>query len=538
MDPISYNLARWAIKKPIPPYSAIVCKDENTVWAGDSSDKTIALGEAGVDDASVIQSALDSLTGERTWKERVVLLGDFVASGIKIPGYTIFELYGKITNPNPSANYIIEIMESNIELIGGIYDGNRGTAYNTEGSNLDGSGIYIHGETPDVAPENIVVRDITIKNTYNRGIVVRNLKKSLFDNVTIENAGWGGFDLAVASGAPYPSLCTGNTLRKIKVLNSQVVGISPGLSVGNELIACYVEGTAKPPEFTGYAEGIGIDSSRNLDVIGCTIRNCEIGIDIHTSINSNPFQVTVIGCKTFNNSVCGYKLAGARSCMLDSIKSYNDVVGIYVERGYGNQLQGFHLKNNTKQGVYLKDTRNVVITGRIEDADREENGNYAIHIAGGRDVHIVFCHLEEVWDGEPRTMKGIYIEDGSITSGNVYVLYNDIHLTSTSFTNVSSGNNFVLKGNGGHITENSGTASFSGDGTTTDFEIGAHGLVTTDPSKIVVKVSPISSDAIAASPCVGYVDPADNTKIRVKFSSAPASGADNVQIVWEAQVVS
>jgi len=37
---------------------------------------------------------------------------------------------------------------------------------------------------------------------------------------------------------------------------------------------------------------------------------------------------------------------------------------------------------------------------------------------------------------------------------------------------------------------------------------------------------------------VGYVDPADNTKIRVKFSSAPASGADNVQIVWHAEVIS
>jgi len=51
-------------------------------------------------------------------------------------------------------------------------------------------------------------------------------------------------------------------------------------------------------------------------------------------------------------------------------------------------------------------------------------------------------------------------------------------------------------------------------------------------------VSPVSQDAINASPCVGYVDPADNTKIRVKFASAPVSGADNVQIVWHAEVIS
>jgi len=84
--------------------------------------------------------------------------------------------------------------------------------------------------------------------------------------------------------------------------------------------------------------------------------------------------------------------------------------------------------------------------------------------------------------------------------------------------------------------KNSGVATFSGDGSATDFEIGAHGLATTDPEKIVVKVTPVSDDAIAASPCVGYVDPADNTKIRVKFASAPASGTDNVKIKWYAWV--
>jgi len=99
-------------------------------------------------------------------------------------------------------------------------------------------------------------------------------------------------------------------------------------------------------------------------------------------------------------------------------------------------------------------------------------------------------------------------------------------------------NTEIIRRNIGYVTENSGTATFSGDGTTDDFSIGAHGLAITDPNKIVVKVTPISSDAIAASPCTGYVDPADNTKIRVKFASAPASGTDNVTIIWEAQVAS
>jgi len=53
-DPVMQN---W--KKRVEPYSAIVCKDGSTVWAEDASGKTIASGESGVDDASVIQSAID-----------------------------------------------------------------------------------------------------------------------------------------------------------------------------------------------------------------------------------------------------------------------------------------------------------------------------------------------------------------------------------------------------------------------------------------------------------------------------------------------
>ncbi|RLF91854.1 hypothetical protein DRN52_08760, partial [Thermococci archaeon] len=44
-------------RRSLGGFSAIVCKDGSTVWAEDASGKTIASGEAGVDDASVIQSA-------------------------------------------------------------------------------------------------------------------------------------------------------------------------------------------------------------------------------------------------------------------------------------------------------------------------------------------------------------------------------------------------------------------------------------------------------------------------------------------------
>jgi len=76
-------------------------------------------------------------------------------------------------------------------------------------------------------------------------------------------------------------------------------------------------------------------------------------------------------------------------------------------------------------------------------------------------------------------------------------------------------------------TENSGTATFSGDGTTTQFTI-AHGLVST-PSN--VQVTPRSADAAG-----DFYVTVDDTNIYVNYSSAPPSGSDNVVLGWEAEV--
>jgi len=57
----------WSqFRRSLGSFSAIVLKDGSTVWAEDASGKTIASGEAGVDDADVIQSAIDALTNGGT----------------------------------------------------------------------------------------------------------------------------------------------------------------------------------------------------------------------------------------------------------------------------------------------------------------------------------------------------------------------------------------------------------------------------------------------------------------------------------------
>lgn len=78
-----------------------------------------------------------------------------------------------------------------------------------------------------------------------------------------------------------------------------------------------------------------------------------------------------------------------------------------------------------------------------------------------------------------------------------------------------------------YVTENSGTATFSGDGSTTTFQI-AHGLAST-PSKY--GVSPLTPDADAPRTIT-----VDDTYITITFSSAPPSGTDNIKFGWWAEI--
>jgi hypothetical protein len=78
-----------------------------------------------------------------------------------------------------------------------------------------------------------------------------------------------------------------------------------------------------------------------------------------------------------------------------------------------------------------------------------------------------------------------------------------------------------------YAVRNSGVATFSGDGTTTQFKI-AHGLVST-PKKVLV--TPASANATGQF----YVT-ADDTYIYVNYLTPPLAGTNNVVLYWYAEV--
>jgi len=76
----------------------------------------------------VIQSAINALTPDRTWKEKVALKGNFeLAAPLYIPSYTILEIDGVLKAKDNLNDYqIIITRANNIDIIGGILHGNRG----------------------------------------------------------------------------------------------------------------------------------------------------------------------------------------------------------------------------------------------------------------------------------------------------------------------------------------------------------------------------------------------------------------------------
>jgi hypothetical protein len=177
------------------------------------------------------------------------------------------------------------------------------------------------------------------------------------------------------------------------------------------------------------------------------------------------------------------------------------------------------------------------------------NDKRAIHIGGGA-YHNSF--IGNIFAGDSAANAGvyddIYVEHGdrNIFLGNNFVggTYSGIRFYSASCQDnlvlgnlfygsyggkpiVDAGTRTTIKHNKGFVTENTGTATFSGTGAQTVFTI-AHGLAA---APTAVSLEAKTADASGAKYWT-----ADATNITVTFTTAPPSGTDNVVISWEAAV--
>jgi len=432
----------FGLRKPTPPYSAIVCKDGSTVWAEDSDGKTIASGEAGVDDASVIQSAVNSVPIGKI----------FISKGVYIINQTI-----------SVQNHFVEIEG---ETRGRLKDDIDGTVLQASD---DFTGDIIQYGASDNLVRGCALRNISVvgNDKNNEGVVIYG-NSSVVEHVIAAHNGRDGIALMHIEG---------------DAENFIIDVISRDNGRYGLMLASY-----------------------DTRIFGISLYNNVRGLNIHSG----------------GNYIVGFNIWGNR----DHGMAIESNIRNYISNGFISTPGG---GSNILLRAAVFSINRTVLSNILFFGETAGPSRHIYALADGYDIkgiEIIGCSFESYCNAVDVTRTG-GTEDIEILVSNCYISKQGSIPYGVKFKNTN-----------GVLFDNAGAATFDGDGTTTDFPIGAHGLVITDPAKIVVKVTPISSDAIAASPCVGYVDPADNTKIRVKFASAPASGSGNVKIVWEAQVVS
>jgi len=478
----------FGLREPSRAFSAIVRKDGSTVWAEDASGKTIASGEAGVDDASVIQSAIDSVANAGGGKV-------FIRAGT----YIIPEV--------PDGGSAIRI-KSNVEVSGERWNTLLKLADNvslTQISNL----IILEEES--------CIADLSIDGNKSGAPEAANYLD------------------CVCLPAPLARA------ERIYVKNSPRYGIRPLNTKAVAVIECIGEGChASNFMPTGLKNGIianCISRFSEVNGISCdNIKYCDIignvcyentGAGIRIAVSSE--GCSVVGNACYNNVGPGIRLDGpAYRNTISGNVCWGNTYGINIERAKYNLVSANICLRNC-YGIRIHESSYNLIEGNyvLENYEEGDPSGGNILFVGDNHYNTIKNNVVKIGEGERSTECGILISEWTPANTNNFIIDNDVTNGGASFNIKDKGIDTVIKRNLGYPTENSGTATFSGDGTTTQFSI-AHGLVKA-PTK--VQVTPMTADAAS-----DFYVTADDTNIYINYKSAPPSGTDNLKFSWYAEV--
>jgi len=508
--------------------SYIIYRIGNVYYARNG--RTGAIDYSGTDAKTVVQNALNALTSGRTWKERVALKGNFEIDNsvnpLTVPDYTFFELDGKLIALDKTKTLLS--VGNNVTIEGGVYDGNRGTEYG-------GVPRVIHVE----GKNNVLIEDVFVLNGYSRGIEVDYGNNVVLRNVVVDNSYrnvmvWvDPADLATHNGKV--------ALKEVWVSNAVENGIDftyPRLEL----------------------DGIYAFNSGSVDIVGDGFRESILN-NVHCSSLILVVGVWAgnIGINLTLNNVLATRIYQYFAKKVESLKANN--VNLEGASGHGwemridttenveyVELNNVEIKGFGWSGLLL--TREAGVTGRFKNVFLN---NVAVRDGAQRGFHLLYCDYLKLtncvargndWRGfvinnctyvkmvNCNSIKvGKHSQDGPLDLNTVdrfkavgcFFEYGGVHTSLTNVTNYD----FISCGGDFPLLRNSGVETFSGDGTTTTFNI-PHGLILA-PTKYVV--SPLTPDADAARTIT-----ADDTNIIVTYVTAPPAGTDNLKFGWYAEV--
>ena len=430
------------IAYPSQPARFIVENVSGTViWKDGTNGTVYATGATPAEATNIINWALGNLTAGRTWKEKVVLKGNFtVASRIDLVSYLTFVLDGKITLASGTdTDLIFASGKSYIDIIGGIFDHN--------GANqASGSTIYLSRCT------NVTIDGATLQNGHTYNLRLYLVSDSVFINSVFDGAGNDNIYTY--------NTCNRNIFKNNKIINGGDMGIEGGYLYDSIIEANIVRDNAD----------IGIKVAKpNNRIVNNYISGNSYGIDVLSGAN----QTIVSGNVVVENTVSGIYLDGAGDgcSVVGNIICSNGGHGIQI----GSNRNYYTIADNVIMfnGYHGITAGNIggVIKGNIIGNNNQANGTYhGIYMTGA---------------SSKLTVEGNYIFDNQDTPTQRYGVYSAFAtLIAIIKNNFIEGNvdgaiggsldSCIIEDNYGFVTENSGTITFSG--TSVSF---THGLAGT-----------------------------------------------------------
>jgi|GEM_PF-2780884 len=189
---------------------------------------------------SAIRAAIGSLTPDRTAKEAVLLRGDFVISGtIELPSYTILVLDGRIAWEGSEHGYMVAASgQHDIEVQGGVWDGNRGERSMTSDNNpmefVDCSNVviadlYVHDGAYDniecVDCVDVLITNIDSSFTNWNSILMAGCDNCVIENSRVHDSEQGGIYFYTEDDGT-PQTINNNIVRGCWVESTLTSGIS------------------------------------------------------------------------------------------------------------------------------------------------------------------------------------------------------------------------------------------------------------------------------------------------------------------------
>jgi hypothetical protein len=349
-------------------------------------------------DTSVFQNAVNSLAGVS-----VVYVppgATCLVSSIYVLSNSIIQIDGtvKLLNGQNSAVFTVANGASNVAFIGfGTIDGNRA---NQTATGSGGAGI-----NSGSSASNVLVRDLTIQNTYNWPLNFVGINGGLVSNVKMVNGG-NSVEFAVGSTNCW-------------MVNSSINGINDGA-------------------FSFYG-GVTYSGLVNSSITGSTVSS-GVGVYNDTAQPAASHDILISGNTVFANQTQGINVTTAGTA---TAQNYN--VRIVNNNVYGNDIGATQIG-----AVLISNAHNVLLSGN----QIHNNGNSALTSAGikldNTDTNIAIIGNAIFDEGQGGTLGvGINFSNGPV---NVTVIGNKIYDDQTTKTMAYAMNATI--GSGAQIYDN------------------------------------------------------------------------------------